>query len=115
MKTWKLISGIISIVLSIFVAFQSAMAGLSNAIEANGQSSGTAGLMVGICMLCGGIISIVTRSKNSKGANIALTILFGLAACIGYILAGNYTDLNIWATWCLINAILAVISMRKKS
>ena len=115
MKTWKLISGIISIVLSIFVAFQSTMAGLSNALEANGQSSGSAGLIVGICMLCGGIISIVTRKSHSKGAPIALTILFGLAAYIGYVLAGNYTDLYIWATWCLINAILAIVSTRKKS
>ena len=114
MKTWKLVSGIISIVLSVFVVFQSMMAGLANALEANEQSSGSAGLVVSICMLCGGIVSIVSRKNNSKGTNIALIILFGLATLTGFILAGNYSDLyQIWSAWCLINAVLAFISLRK--
>jgi uncharacterized membrane protein HdeD (DUF308 family) len=93
MKTWKLVSGIISIVLSVFVVFQSMMAGLANALEESGQSSGSAGLVVSICMLCGGIVSIVSRKNNSKGTNIALIILFGLATLTGFVLAGNYSDL----------------------
>lgn len=52
MKTWKLVSGIISIVLSVFVVFQSMIAGLANALEESGQVSGSAGLVVSICMLC---------------------------------------------------------------
>ena len=95
MKTWKLVSGIISIVLSVFVVFQSMMAGLANALEESGQSSGSAGLVVSICMLCGGIVSIVSRKNNSKGTNIALIILFGLATLTGFVLAGNYSDLYI--------------------
>ena len=113
MRTWKLVSGIISIVLSVFVVFQSMMARLANALEANEQSSGSAGLVVSICMLCGGIVSIVSRKNNSKGTNIALIILFGLATLTGFILAGNYTDLYIWSVWCLINAAIAIISLRK--
>lgn len=93
MKTWKLVSGIISTVLSVFVVFQSMMAGLANALEESGQSSGSAGLIVSICMLCGGIVSIVYRKNNSKGTNIALIILFGLATFTGFVLAGNYSDL----------------------
>ena len=95
MKTWKLVSGIISIVLSVFVVFQSMMAGLANALEESGQSSGSAGLVVSICMLCGGIVSIVSRKNNSKGSNIALITLFGLATLTGFVLAGNYSDLYI--------------------
>ena len=110
MKTWKLVSGIISIVLSVFVVFQSMMAGLANALEESGQSSGSAGLVVSICMLCGGIVS---RKNNSKGTNIALIILFGLATLTGFVLAGNYSDLYIWSSWCLINTALAIISLRK--
>ena len=109
MKTWKLVSGIISIVLSVFVVFQSMMA----ALEESGQVSGSAGLVVSICMLCGGIVSIVSRKNNSKGTNIALIILFGLATFTGFVLAGNYFDLYIWSAWCLINAVLAFISLRK--
>lgn len=93
MKTWKLVSGIISIILSVFVVFQSMMAGLANALEESGQSSGSAGLIVSICMLCGGIVSIVSRKNNSKGTNIALLILFSLTTLTGFVLAGNYSDL----------------------
>lgn len=93
MKTWKLVSGIISIILSVFVVFQSMMAGLANALEESGQVSGSAGLIVSICMLCGGIVSIVSRKNNSKGTNIALLILFSLATLTGFVLAENYSDL----------------------
>lgn len=96
MKTWKLVSGIISTVFSVFVVFQSMMAGLANALEESGQSSCSAGLVVSICMLCGGIVSIVSRKNNSKGTNIALIILFGLATFTGFVLAGNYSDLYIY-------------------
>ena len=61
MKTWKLVSGIISIVLSVFVVFQSMIAGLANALEESGQVSGSTGLVVSICMRCGGIVSIESR------------------------------------------------------
>lgn len=115
MKTWKLISGIISIVLSLFVAFQSMMAGLANAMEANNESSGSAGLIVAICMLSGGIISIISHKSNSKGMNISLFIIFGLATLIGFVLAGSYSDLYIWSSWCLINMILAIVSLKLKT
>ncbi len=112
MKTWKLVSGILSIVLFMVVAFQSCAAGLVNTVTANGQSSGSAGILVAIVMLSGGIVSIVTRN-GSKGGNIALIVLFGLGALVGFALAGNFADLNIWAGWCLINAIVAVVSLIK--
>ena len=113
MKTWKLVSGIISIVLSVFVVFQSMIAGLANALEESGQVSGSAGLVVSMCMLCGGIVSIVSRKNNSKGTYIALLFLFSLATLPVFVLSGNFTDLYIWSAWCLINAVLAFISLRK--
>jgi len=42
-----------------------------------------------------------------------LIVLFGIAAAIGFMLAGSFADLNIWAGWCLINAVLALIAMIK--
>ena len=113
MKTWKLVSGILSIVLFVFVTFQSCAAGFVNTVEENGEVSGSAGLFVAILMLAGGIVSIATKNRSSKGASISLLILFGLAALIGFSMAGNYGDLNIWAGWCLINAVLAVIAILK--
>ena len=111
MKVWKLVSGILSIVLFVFVSFQSCAAGLSNALEANGEASGTAGIMVAVFMLAGGIVSIATRKAQGNGGNIALIILFGIAALVGFTNYGSYSDLAIWSGWCLINAVLAVIAM----
>lgn len=44
MKTWKLVSGILSIVIFIIVEFQSCAAGLVNTLEENGGTSGSIGL-----------------------------------------------------------------------
>ncbi len=110
MKIWKLVSGILSILLSVFVLFQSCAAGISNTLEENGEVGGSAGLIVAIFLLTGGIVSIVTR-KGSRGGDIALLVLFGLGALVGFMLAGSYADLNIWAGWCAVCAVLAVVSL----
>lgn len=112
MSIWRLVSGVFSIVLSIFVVFQSSIAGLSNALENNGEVSGSAGLIVAIFMLAGGIVSIATR-KGGRGSSIALIIIFAFAALCGFTMAGSYADLTIWAGWCLINAILALVAFFK--
>ena len=112
MKTWKLVSGILSIVLFVFVTFQSCAAGVANTLEANGEVGGSAGIIVAIMLLAGGIVSIATR-KSGKGGNIALIVLFGIGALCGYTMAGSYGDLYIWATWCLICAVLAIVSLIK--
>lgn len=114
MKTWKLVSGILSIVLFMLVSFQSCAAGIGNTLEANGEVSGSAGIIVAIMLLAGGIVSIATRN-GGKGGNIALIVLFGIGALFGFTLAGSYTDLNIWAFWCLVCVILAVVSLIKGS
>lgn len=112
MKTWKLVSGILSIVLFFMVAFQSCAAGVVNSMESNGEVSGSAGIIVAILLLAGGIVSITTRN-GSKGGNIALIVLFGLAALVGFTLAGSFSDLVIWAAWCLICAVLALVALIK--
>ncbi|MCF0128054.1 MAG: hypothetical protein HUJ70_05760 [Pseudobutyrivibrio sp.] len=111
MKTWKLVSGILSCILFVVVAFQSCAAGMVNAIEDNGEVSGSAGIIVAILMLTGGIVSIATRKSKKKGGNIALIILFGFAALMGFSNYGNYSDLAIWSGWCLINAALAFVAI----
>ena len=114
MKIWKLVSGILSIILFAFVTLQSCAVGIGNTLTESEESSGSGGIFVAIMMLSGGIVSIATRKSQGKGGNIALIILFGLGALIGFSLAGNFADLNIWAGWCLINAILAVVAIIKK-
>ena len=116
MKIWKLVAGILSIVFFVFVAFQSCGAGVANTLSENGEVSGSVGILVAIFLLAGGIVSIASRKSNGKGGNIALIIIFGLAALIGFGNYGSYSDLAIWSGWCLINAILAVVAIivRKK-
>jgi hypothetical protein len=114
MKTWKLVSGILSIVLFAFVAFQSCAVGIGNTMTDNGEVGGSAGIIVAILLLTGGIISIATKNSTGKGGNIALIVIFAIGAFLGFALAGGYSDLKIWAGWCLINVIMAVLSIAKK-
>ena len=111
MKVWKLVSGILSMILFALVTLQSCAAGVANALEENGETSGSAGLLVAVLMLAGGIVSVAPRKSTKKGGNIAMIVLFGLAALIGFANYGSYSDLAIWSGWCLINAVLAVIAL----
>lgn len=111
MKVWKLVSGILSCVLFVIVMFQSCAAGVVNALEDNGEISGTAGFLVAVFMLAGGIVSMASRKSEKKGGNIALIILFGFAALIGFANYVNYSDLAVWSFWCLLNAVLAIVSI----
>lgn len=113
MKVWKLVSGIFTIIFFFIVTLQSCAAGAINTIEGNGGTSGSVGLFVGILMLAGGIVSISVR-KGGKGGNIALVVIFGLAALFGFVGYGNYSDLVVWSVWCLINALLALVCVFKK-
>lgn len=115
MKTWKLVAGILSIILSVFVFFQSVLVGTANTMSANGEVGGSAGVFVSIFMLAGGIVSIAVRNNQKNGGNIAVVILFLLASFLGIGFAGNFSDLNVWAGWCLINAVLAIISIFKQN
>ena len=113
MKVWKLVAGIFTILFFFVVELQSCAAGAVNAIEGNGGTSGSVGFLVGLLMLAGGIVSICVR-KGGKGGNIALVVIFGLAALIGFAGYGNYSDLVIWSSWCLLNAVLALVCVIKK-
>ena len=115
MKTWKLVSGILCMILFAFVTFQSCVAGLANSLENNAEVSGSAGIILSVLMLAGRIVSVSTRNSEKKGSDIALIILFTLAALFGFVLSGSFSDLKIWAGWCLINAIMAFLSIRKKA
>lgn len=113
MKIWRLTSGILSIAISGIVLFQSVAAGLADALGGTDTGAMAAGVLVAVLMIAGGIVSIVSRKDVKKGANIAMIIMFSVAAVIGYTMHGVYQDLIIWATWCVACVAVAVISARK--
>ena len=69
MKTWKLVAGILSIILSVFVFFQSVLVGTANTMSANGEVGGSAGVFVSIFMLAGGIVSIRSEEHTSDSSH----------------------------------------------
>ena len=116
MKTAKLVLGILSIVLCGFVMFQSCAAGAANALTENGEVGGSGGLLVAILMLAGGIVMIATRNSSGIGGSVAGIVLYGLAALIGFMTAGSFSDLYIWSVFCVILVILnlaAAVKLKK--
>lgn len=111
MKIWRLVSGILSIILFAVVTFQSCAAGIVNSLEQNGEVGGSAGIIVSIMLLAGGITSIATRN-GSKGGCLATLVLYLIGALCGFAMAGGFGDLYIWATWCLVCALLSFVAWR---
>lgn len=96
MKTAKLVIGIITLVLALFVMFQSCAAGIANSLEGNGEVSGTSGLFLAICFIISGILAIATRNKGNGGTYVAAGFYI-VGGLIGLISAGSYSDLYIWS------------------
>lgn len=115
MRVWKLVSGILSLILFLVVMLQSCAAGVVDAVENEGGTGGAAGLFFGLLLLAAAIVSIATRNSMKKGCDVALIVLFGLAAVIGFAAHGVYSDLIVWSVWATINAVLAFVSISKKN
>lgn len=109
MKTWKLVSGILSIVIAAYMIFQSFVSMAYEALVVGGYS-GVAGLFSAGLILAAGIVSIVSRKK--EGGDVACVILFALAAVIGFsTFGGAYGDLIVWSVWASVCAIVLLIRM----
>jgi hypothetical protein len=111
MKTWRFVSGILSIIFSVLVLLQGCTVGCLQAMAESENISGAAGILVALLMLTGGIESIISHEIPSSGNGTALLIIFGIASLIGFTNANTYKDLYIWSTWCVVCAVLALISI----
>jgi hypothetical protein len=113
MKTAKLTIGIISIVLSLIVLFQSCAAGIGSAMLNNTNDlSGGIGVFTAILLIVAGIIGIAARA--SKGGTIAATIMYAVAGIMGITSNGIFKDLVIWGVLSLVFAIVFAISIFKQ-
>ncbi|MCM1228047.1 MAG: zinc-ribbon domain-containing protein [Clostridium sp.] len=108
-QTIRLIVGIISIVLSPLIGFQSFAAGAVNAFLNNEAMDGTAGLILSLVILTTGIISIATR--KTKGGIITAISFYLFGAVIGLAYSEIFADLIIWSVAAVIFASLLAISL----
>lgn len=112
MKTWKLVSGILSILLFVMISFESCSIILAMNMMEMEDSSGYFGLLMSAFLLASGIVSIISR-KGGEALQIALITLFLLALVCGALAFRNFFgDMILWCVWCLVNLILAVISFQ---
>ncbi|SEV81483.1 hypothetical protein [[Clostridium] fimetarium] len=107
MKTARLVIGIVSIVLFVLVALQSCAAGLGNALQENGEVSGSAGLMLAFFLLIAGIIGIAAR--KTKGGTITAGCFYAVGGLIGISNVGSYGDLAIWSVLSFIFAVVFIV------
>lgn len=110
MATFRLVIGIITIVLSVLITFQSCAAGVSNALEENGEVGGTAGLFLAICFLVAGIVGIVTRKSAGCGGAFTSAGFYIAAGLVGFVGAGSYGDLTIWSVLSLVFGVIFIIA-----
>ena len=73
----RMVLGILTIVISVIVGFQSCAAGIGEAISEADSSSGAGGLFTGFFLLAAGIVAVAAR--KTKGGTIAAIILYALA------------------------------------
>ena len=103
----RLVLGILSIVISAVVGFQSCAAGIGEAISEAESSSGAGGLFTGFFLLAAGIVAIA-----AKGGTIASIILYALAAIFAFAnLSENFGDLVVWAVLSVIFAVVLLITL----
>lgn len=101
-STGRLIVGIIFIVLSGMVLFQSCAAGMVNVLEGGSGSDGLIGTFTGLLMIILGIISIVTRkTENPKIPMVIALILLIYGFLIGYVYSGIFKDLKYYG-WLMV-------------
>ena len=108
MKNTRLILGIISMVLFLLIIFQSCAAGLGNALEDNGEVSGSAGTLLAFLMLSAGIVGVAGR--KSKVCAIVAGGLYAVGGLVGIANVGSFGDLRIWSILSLCFAGFFILS-----
>ncbi len=106
MKTSRLVIGIISCVLFVIISFQSCAAGVGNALEENGEVSGSAGFILAVCMLVAGIVGICCRKL--KTGTIVAGVFYALGGLTGITNFGSYADLQIWSVLSFIFSVVFI-------
>lgn len=94
--TGRLVFGIFSILIFVFMVFQSCVVGTINTFSYSGEISGTQGMLTAIMYLSAGITGIASRNSRSKGGPLASAILYWIGALFTAGGSDIYGDLMIW-------------------
>lgn len=113
LATGRLVTGIISIVLFALISFQSCAAGLSNTLEQNNATSGTAGLLLAFVYLIAGIIGTATRNSASAGGPAACCVFYFIGAALTIGTGSSFGDLPVWGFIACAFGIVYVIAAVK--
>ena len=109
MKTARLCIGIISMVLFLFIMFQSCAAGIGEALSGEDGGGFNSGVIVAFLMLIAGIVGVCTR-KSAMGAFVTAGF-YALAGIIGISSIGSiFADLVIWGALSLVFAFVFVVA-----
>ena len=92
----KTIIGAFSLVLSVIVFFQSAIAGLGNVLADSGEISGTAGVLTAILFFTAGLVGLISRKSEKKGGPIACGIMYWICFFFSRMFSGSFADLRVW-------------------
>jgi len=113
--TMRLIFGIIFIVVSVIVAFQSlaVMAAFSLASNDAASGDGAAGIVVALLMLILGIVFIVTRKNVTRGVKITGYIIGFIGAILAIGGSDYFSDLMIYGTLLLVGTVLCNLNLSK--
>lgn len=106
----RLVIGILSIVLSLLILFQSCAAGIVNTLADTGDVGGSAGFMVAVIFIVSGIIGIVTRNSQKKTGPIVCFVLYLLAGLLAVSNSAVYADLQIWGILSIVFGVIFLIA-----
>ncbi len=109
MKTARLTIGIISMVLFLFIMFQSCAAGVGEALTGDEGGGSSSGVLVALLMLIAGIVGVCTRN-GVTGAYVTAGF-YAVAGIIGIASIGSiFADLVIWGVVSLAFAAVFVFA-----
>lgn len=95
---------------SIFATFSGIVFSIDNAINKRDDGGDNAVLLINMFFFMAGLVSICVRKSKIAG-NVAIIILYGITALIGFSTGGTQGQWTIVAVWSTICAAIAAISL----
>lgn len=113
MSICRLVVGIISIVLSVLISFQSIVIGIYSAAVANGDTGGARGLFLGLAFLIAGIVGIATRNIDNKNPAVFCEVTYLVGFLLGRDGSEIFSDLKIWSYLSMVFFVIYIIAIVK--